>query len=68
MTVDADADVIPVGVDGESLQLTTPVRCTITPGALRVRVPRHRPETRVAPPQLDWLQLWYLAWHPHRAS
>ncbi|MFE0749284.1 diacylglycerol/lipid kinase family protein [Gordonia sp. NPDC058843] len=68
VTVDADAETIPVGVDGESLRLTTPVRCTITPGALRVRVPRHRPETRVAPPQLDWLQLWYLAWNPHRAS
>ncbi|MGW9264177.1 diacylglycerol/lipid kinase family protein [Gordonia terrae] len=68
VTVDADAEVIPVGVDGESLQLTTPVRCTITPGALRVRVPRHRPETRIAPPQLDWLQLWYLAWRPHRAA
>ncbi|MBR7190683.1 diacylglycerol kinase family protein [Gordonia sp. SCSIO 19800] len=68
VTVDADAEVIPVGVDGESLQLTTPVLCTITPGALRVRVPRHRPETRIAPPQLDWLQLWYLAWNPHRAS
>lgn len=44
--VDADADEIPVGVDGEALMLPTPVRCTIRPGALRVRVPRHRLQAR----------------------
>jgi len=43
VVVDADADGIPVGVDGEALMLPTPVRCTIRPGALRVRVPRERP-------------------------
>ncbi|KAF0968767.1 diacylglycerol/lipid kinase family protein [Gordonia sp. YY1] len=55
--VDADAAEIPVGIDGESVRLRTPVRCTIAPGALRVRVPRERPEIRVAPPQLDWVRL-----------
>lgn len=43
VVVDADAAEIPVGVDGEALMLTTPVRCTIQPSALRVRVPRQRP-------------------------
>ncbi|SDU52723.1 diacylglycerol/lipid kinase family protein [Gordonia westfalica] len=60
VVVDADVAEIPVGVDGESVRLPTPVRCTITPAALRVRVPRERPEIRVAPPQLDWIRLWNL--------
>jgi len=41
--VTAEAGHIPVGVDGETLVLPVPVRCRIIPGALRVRVPRHRP-------------------------
>ncbi|MFI5497633.1 diacylglycerol/lipid kinase family protein [Nocardia asteroides] len=61
VTVDADADRIPVGVDGESLQLETPVRCVIEPGALRVRVPRTRPGTPPAAPAIDWLRLRDLA-------
>ena len=43
VVVDADAAQIPVGVDGEALLLDTPVRCTVQPAALRVRVPRDRP-------------------------
>ena len=43
VVIDADTAQIPVGVDGEALQLDTPVRCTVQPGALRVRVPRDRP-------------------------
>jgi diacylglycerol kinase family enzyme len=42
VVVDADVDEIPVGVDGEALMLQTPVRCTIRPRVLRVRVPRNR--------------------------
>ncbi|MEU1962345.1 diacylglycerol kinase family protein [Nocardia sp. NPDC019304] len=61
VVVDADAAEIPVGVDGESLRLETPVRCAISPGALRVRVPRTRPGTRVAPPTLNWARLRELA-------
>src|SRR5215216_2852593 len=38
VVVDADASQIPVGVDGEALVLETPVRCTVRPAALRVRV------------------------------
>ena len=43
VVIDADAAQIPVGVDGEALVLDTPVRCTVQPAALRVRVPRDRP-------------------------
>ena len=43
VVVESDAERIPVGVDGESVQLSTPVRCRVRPGALRVRVPRDRP-------------------------
>ena len=42
VTIDADADQIPVGIDGESVMMPTPVRCEIRAGALRVRVPRKR--------------------------
>ena len=59
--IDADAAQIPVGVDGEALVLTTPVRCTVRPLALRVRVPRDRPGVPDTKPQVDWKRLWRLA-------
>jgi diacylglycerol kinase family enzyme len=52
VVVDADASQIPVGVDGEALVLDTPVRCTVQPAALRVRVPRDRPGCRI--PSRSW--------------
>ena len=52
VVVTADVPEIPVGVDGEALVLPTPVRCTIHPGALRVRVPRDRPG--VPRPRARW--------------
>ena len=61
VVVDADADQIPVGVDGEALLLDTPVRCTVQPGALRVRVPRHRPGVPEPKPVINWHRLWQLA-------
>jgi diacylglycerol kinase family enzyme len=61
VAIDADAARLPVGVDGEALLLPTPVRCSISPGALRVRVPRHRPGVPVPPPELDWSRLRHLA-------
>ncbi|MFD4443843.1 diacylglycerol/lipid kinase family protein [Nocardia sp. NPDC058519] len=64
LTVDADAPEIPVGVDGESMLLETPVRCAIRPAALRVRVPRNRPGVRPAAAAFDWARLWQTA---HRA-
>ncbi|HEY6707145.1 MAG TPA: diacylglycerol kinase family protein [Actinomycetota bacterium] len=59
--IDADASQIPVGVDGEALVLDTPVRCTIQPLALRVRVPRDRPGVPDAKPQVEWKRLWQMA-------
>jgi diacylglycerol kinase family enzyme len=61
VVVDAAAPQIPVGVDGEALLLDTPVRCTIRPAALRVRVPRHRPGVPDPKPIMDWNRLWQMA-------
>jgi diacylglycerol kinase family enzyme len=57
VTVEADAPTIPVGIDGEAILVPTPVRCTIRPAALRVRVPRHRPALRTPRPELNWTRL-----------
>jgi diacylglycerol kinase family enzyme len=59
--IDADASQIPVGVDGEALLLDTPVRCTVQPLALRVRVPRDRPGVPDSKPAIDWKRLWQMA-------
>jgi hypothetical protein len=61
VVIDADAAQIPVGVDGEALVLDTPVRCSIQPGVLRVRVPRNRPGVPDVTPQLNWKRLRQLA-------
>ncbi|WP_445269307.1 diacylglycerol/lipid kinase family protein [Streptomyces sp. DSM 41634] len=61
VVVEADAPVIPVGVDGEALTLPTPVRCRLAPGALRVRVPRHRPGVPHVAPPMDWRRVRRLA-------
>jgi diacylglycerol kinase family enzyme len=61
VVVGADAVSLPVGVDGEALVMATPIRCTIRPGALRVRVPRHRPGVRPKRPAMDWSRLRALA-------
>lgn len=61
VTLEASAPHIPVGIDGEAVALTTPVVCEIRPGALRVRVPRHRPGVRPPKPPLNWAQLRRLA-------
>jgi len=61
VTIDADQPSIPVGIDGESVLVPTPVRCTIRPLALRVRVPRSRPGVPRLRPPMDWTRLRYLA-------
>ncbi|MGW9130601.1 diacylglycerol/lipid kinase family protein [Streptomyces sp. NPDC055681] len=61
VVVDADAPVIPVGVDGEALMLPTPVHCRLAAGALRVRVPRHRPGVPHGAPPMDWRRVRRLA-------
>ncbi|MFL6096839.1 MAG: diacylglycerol/lipid kinase family protein [Blastococcus sp.] len=59
--VRSDEAAIPVGIDGETVRLSTPVRCSIRPGALRVRLPRNRPGIRPPRGRLDWAALWTLA-------
>ncbi len=61
VVVDADAPGIPVGIDGETVMMPTPVRCTIRPKALRVRVPRNRPGLPPAKAALHWPALRQLA-------
>ncbi|MFD9218322.1 diacylglycerol/lipid kinase family protein [Streptomyces sp. NPDC087659] len=61
VVVEADAPEVQVGVDGEALMMAVPVRCTVRPGALRVRVPRHRPGVPLARPRLNWRRLAMLA-------
>jgi len=61
VTVMATTATIPVGIDGEAVSLPAPVKCAIHPGALRVRVPRHRPGVRPPKAPLNWVQLRRLA-------
>ncbi|HSR85688.1 MAG TPA: diacylglycerol kinase family protein [Streptosporangiaceae bacterium] len=63
VTIDGDTPDIPVGIDGESVSLPGPVRCTIRPGALRVRVPRQRPGVPAPRARMDWARLRELAVH-----
>jgi diacylglycerol kinase family enzyme len=61
IVVDADVPQIPVGIDGETVLMPTPVRCAIRPRALRVVVPKDRPGVRPPKPPIDWAQLRQLA-------
>jgi diacylglycerol kinase family enzyme len=63
----ADAPRIPVGVDGESIAMPTPVTCTVSPQALRVWVPRDRPGVPKPKPQKNWARLRRLAGIPKTA-
>jgi diacylglycerol kinase family enzyme len=59
--ITADASQIPVGVDGESILISIPVTCTVSPGALRVWVPRDRPGIPAPKAHMDWARLRHLA-------
>jgi diacylglycerol kinase family enzyme len=61
VVIDADQPQIPVGIDGESVLMPTPVHCTIRPLSLRVRVPRDRPGVPDPRPPMDW------SWLRHQA-
>src|SRR5689334_22092687 len=61
INITADTPQIPVGVDGESIAMSTPVICTISPGALRVWVPRDRPGVPAPKPPVNWARLRHLA-------
>jgi diacylglycerol kinase family enzyme len=67
ITITADQPQIPVGVDGESILMSTPVTCTVSPGALRVWVPRDRPGVVAPKPPVNWARLRDLA-GPARAG
>ncbi|GGT07937.1 hypothetical protein GCM10010271_08140 [Streptomyces kurssanovii] len=65
VVVEADSDVLPVGIDGEHVVLPAPVVCHSAPGALRVRVPRRRPHApRVVGASADWPRVARLALRP----
>ena len=59
--VTADTEQVPVGIDGEAVYLTVPVRCAIRHRALRVWVPRDRPGVPAPKPEVSWRRLWQLA-------
>lgn len=62
VTVEADTDTLPVGIDGEHVVLPSPVVCRSASGALRVRVPRRRPGTsRAGAATPDWPRVARLA-------
>ncbi|MEU6366770.1 diacylglycerol kinase family protein [Streptomyces sp. NPDC046931] len=61
VVIEADEPSLEVGLDGEALTLTAPVRCRIERRVLRVRVPRTRPGVPELPPRLDWRRLRKLA-------
>ena len=61
VVISSEAPEIPVGIDGESLVVPTPVRCTVRPRALRVRVPRDRPGVPPRRPTWSWVELVHLA-------
>nr|WP_244376231.1 diacylglycerol kinase family protein [Streptomyces ficellus] len=62
VAVETDTTTMPVGIDGEHVVLPCPVVCRIAPGALRVRVPRHRPgASRSRGAAADWPRVARLA-------
>jgi diacylglycerol kinase family enzyme len=61
VVVSSDELTVPVGIDGESVHLSAPVRLALRPGALRVRLPRERPGIRPPSGELNWSALWGLA-------
>ncbi|MFJ2605422.1 diacylglycerol/lipid kinase family protein [Streptomyces sp. NPDC087425] len=61
VVIEADEPTLEVGLDGEALTLSAPVRCRVARRALRVRVPRDRPGVPELPPRLDWRRLRKLA-------
>jgi diacylglycerol kinase family enzyme len=68
ITITADTPQIPVGVDGESILMPTPVTCTVSPRALRVWVPRDRPGVPAPKPPMNWARLRQLAGVPGTAA
>ncbi|MGQ5593160.1 diacylglycerol/lipid kinase family protein [Streptomyces sp. ESS7.8] len=62
VVVEGGTATMPVGIDGEGVDLPCPVECRSAPGALRVRVPRRRPgRARSRGPTADWPRVARLA-------
>jgi diacylglycerol kinase family enzyme len=61
VSVDAEQPEIPVGIDGETIMMPTPVRCSIVPHALRVILPRTRPDVPAPKRAFSWSRLARLA-------
>ncbi len=61
VVIDSGQRQVPVGIDGETILMSTPVRCSIRKRALKVVVPRHRPGLPAARPALSWARLGRLA-------
>jgi hypothetical protein len=59
---------VSAGVDGESVQLPTPIHVVVRPGALRVRVPRDRTPAPAAHPPITLRRLVRLAAPGHRTA
>jgi diacylglycerol kinase family enzyme len=71
VVIESDAPEIAVGIDGEAVLMPTPVRCTIRPQALRVRVSRTRPGVPAARTPIDLKVLGHQAVsraHPARSG
>uniref|UniRef100_A0AAU2JNN7 Diacylglycerol kinase family protein n=1 Tax=Streptomyces sp. NBC_00049 TaxID=2903617 RepID=A0AAU2JNN7_9ACTN len=63
VVIGADAESIPVAVDGEALTMPAPVTCSIRAGALRVLVPRLRPGAPQVSPPMQWRDVLALAFN-----
>jgi diacylglycerol kinase family enzyme len=61
VTVDSREPMIPVGIDGETIMMPTPVQCSVLPRALRVVVPANRPGTPALQKPFSWSRLIRLA-------
>jgi len=61
VTIEAPTPEIPVGIDGETVLMPTPVRCKIEPKALRVVLPKHRPGRPTVRAAFRWPKLVRLA-------
>ena len=71
ITIEAPTAEIPVGIDGETVLMPTPVRCSIEPKALKVVLPKHRPGRPAAQAAFHWPKLVRLAFSlgvPRRGS
>jgi diacylglycerol kinase family enzyme len=68
VTVDSPQPEIPVGIDGETVLMPTPVHCSVQPGALRVVVPKDRPGVPAPRSPLSLATLAHLAAHGNGLS